>query len=696
MKKTSFVVLSLLFCSILYAKQLEPPVATTKPHLVAVHNDKLTDSYFWLREKTNPEVVNYLKAENAYATQMLSHTKQLQEKLYTEMLGRIKETDLSVPYRYGDYFYYSRTEKGKQYAIHCRKKESLDAKEEVLLDLNVLAEGNSFMALGAFDVTDDGNLLAFSTDPTGFRVYRLQVKDLKTGKMLADTANDVGSVFWAGDNRTLFYTTKDPAKRSYRLYRHVLGSKSELLYEEKDERFSVYGYRTRSRDYLILQSASLTTSEVKMMDAAEPGGNWKMIVPRKQDREVDVEHHGDLLYLRVNDTGRNFRMVRVPLSDPDEKNWKEVIPHRDEVMLESIDFFKDHYVLSERENGLEQIRITDIQSGKSHHMTFPEPVYTAYVSTNRVWDTPVLRYSYQSMVTPSSVFDYNVKTGEQKLMKQQEVLGGYDPTQYASERLWATAKDGTKIPISIVYKKSFVKDGSAPLHLYAYGSYGANMTPTFSSNNLSLLDRGFAFAVAHIRGGGEMGKKWHDQGRMLNKMNTFTDFIACAEHLIANKYTSRERLVISGGSAGGLLMGVVTNLRPDLFKAVVNHVPFVDVINTMLDSSIPLTAAEFEEWGNPKNQAEYEYMKQYCPYTNLTAKEYPSLLVKTSFNDSQVMYWEPAKYVAKLRALKTDKNPLLFVINMGAGHGGSSGRYDRLREYALDYAFLLDQVGIKQ
>jgi oligopeptidase B len=696
-KKLLIACILLLSVSFLYAKQLEPPVATAKPHPLTVHGEQRVDPYFWLREKTNPDVVNYLKTENAYAEQALAHTKPFQEKLYTEMLSRIKEDDLSVPYRSGDYYYYSRTEKGKQYGIQCRKKGSLDAPEEIILDLNVLAEGKPFMGLGAFEVSDDGNLLAYSTDPTGFRVYTLHIKDLRTGKTLPDTAEDVGSLFWAADNNTLFYTTKDSAKRSYRLYRHVLGSKkADLLHEEKDERFNVYGYRTRSKEYMVFLSGSLTTTEVSALKATDPDGDWKMILPRKQDREAEIEHHGEHFYLRVNDKGRNFRLVRTPTANSEEKNWREVVPHREDVMLQGIDFFKEHYVLSERRDGLPQLRIIHIDSGESHNMAFPEPVYTASISTNEEWDTPVLRYNYQSMVTPSSVYDYNVKTREQKLMKKQEVLGGYDQSQYASERLWATAKDGTKVPISVVYKRTLKKDGSAPLLLYGYGSYGANNSATFSSNRLSLLDRGFVFAVAHIRGGGEMGTKWHDQGRMMNKMNTFTDFIACAEHLIENKYTSKERLVIEGGSAGGLLMGVVTNLRPDLFKAVVNHVPFVDVLNTMLDSSLPLTAAEFEEWGNPKNKAEYDYMKQYCPYTNIAKKDYPSLLVKTSFNDSQVMYWEPAKYVARLRAMKTDKNPLIFVINMGGGHGGSSGRYDRLREIALDYAFMLDQMGIKQ
>lgn len=675
--------------------QLAPPVAGKRPKSDTIHGDLRVDDYFWLREKTNPEVKKYLNAENAYAEQLLAPTKGLQEKLYQEMLGRIKETDLSVPYRQGDYFYYSRTEQGKQYSIHCRKKGTLGAPEEITLDLNQLAVGKSFMGLGAYAVSDDGNLLAFSTDSTGFRIYNLQIKNLATGELLPDHAKDVGSVFWAADNKTMFYVTKDAAKRPYRVYRHVLGSEQyDLLYEEKDERFNLFGRRTRSGKYLILYSGSLTTTEARFISADAPASEWQILLPRQQDREFEVDHHNEFFYIRVNDTGRNFRLVTAPVHDPDEKNWKEIIPHRPETMLEGIDCFANFYALYERQNGLPQIRLTDLKSGESHYLAFPEPAYSVFPSTNREWDTNLLRYSYQSLLTPSSVFDYDVTARRSTLLKETEVLGGYDKNQYASERLYATAKDGARIPISIVYKKGFPKDGRSPMLLNGYGSYGFALPVSFNSNRLSLLDRGFAVAIAHIRGGGEMGKAWHDQGRMLNKMNTFTDFIASAEYLIAEKYTSKDRLIIEGGSAGGLLMGAVTNLRPDLFKAVVSHVPFVDVINTMLDETLPLTVGEFEEWGNPKKKEEYEYIKQYCPYTNLAKKSYPAMLVKTSFNDSQVMYWEPAKYVAKMRSLKTDKNPLAFVTNMGAGHGGASGRYDRLREIALDYAFMLMQVGL--
>ncbi|MDZ7288621.1 MAG: S9 family peptidase [candidate division KSB1 bacterium] len=677
--------------------QITPPSAEKHPKIDTLHGDRRVDNYYWLKEKTNPKVAEYLLAENAYAEQMLASTRPLQEKLYQEMLSRIKETDLSVPYREGEYFYYSRTEKGKQYPIYCRKKGALDAPEQITIDLNELARGHKFIGLGAYALSDDGNLLAYSLDSTGFRQYTLYIKDLRTGQLLAEKIDKTVSVAWAADNKTLFYTVEDHAKRPYRLYRHKLGATTdELIYEEKDELFRFYLARSRSKAYIFMFINSLTTSEVHYLPADRPTREWKIIAPREHNREYEVDHHGKLFYLRVNDTGRNFRLVSAPISDPRKGNWQEIVPHRTEVMLEGIDFFANHYVLSERKNGLPEIRITDLRTGVTHAIAFPEPVYSVFLSTNREWDTNKLRYSYQSFVTPSSIFDYDMDTRESTLLKQTEVLGGYDPSQYASERLHATAKDGASIPISLVYKKGFKRDGCAPMLLTGYGSYGAPSSIYFSSNRLSLLDRGFVFAIAHVRGGGEMGKMWHDQGRMRQKMNTFTDFIAVAEHLINQKYTAKDRLIIEGGSAGGLLMGAVTNLRPDLFKAVVSHVPFVDVINTMLDASLPLTVTEYEEWGNPNKKEEYDYLKKYCPYTNLAPKAYPAILVKTSFNDSQVMYWEPAKYVAKMRSLKTDKNPLFLVTNMGAGHGGASGRYDRLREIAFDYAFMLSQVGIKQ
>ena len=554
------------------------------------------------------------------------------------------------------------------------------------------------MSLAAYTVSDDGRLLAYSTDNTGFRQYTLFVKDLETGALEEKVAEKVGSVAWAADNQTLFYTVEEEStKRQYRLFRHVLGTDGhDLSYEEKDEAFNIGVARGRSEKYLFLGMGSLTTSEVRFLPATEAQGEWRAIAPRIADQEYEVEHHGDHFYIRTNDAGRNFRLAKAPVTSPGREHWQEVVPVRKDVMLEGMDFFKDFYVLFERENGLPQGRVTDLRTGQGHRIAFPEPTYSAFPAGNAEFDTKVFRYNYQSLVTPSSVFDYDMEKRASTLLKQQEVLGGYDPAQYASEWVFATAKDGTKVPISLVYKKSLKRDGKAPLFLTGYGSYGFPYPVTFSSNRLSLLDRGFVIALAHIRGGGEMGKPWHDDGRMMKKVNTFTDFIACAEFLHAEKWSSPDRTVITGGSAGGLLMGAVTNLRPELWKAVVSLVPFVDVVNTMLDETLPLTVGEFEEWGNPKKKDEYDYIKRYCPYTNLAAKAYPAILVKTSFNDSQVMYWEPGKYVAKLRTLKTDTNPLLLKTNMDAGHGGASGRYDALRETAFDYAFVLQQVGLTQ
>jgi len=672
-----------------------PPVALRKPKVDVVHGDRREDPYYWLREKGTPEVTAYLEAENAYAARLLAPTADLQQALYDEMRSHIKETDLSVPYRKGGYLYYTRTDEGKQYPTRCRKKGSLDAPEEITLDVNQMAEGHPFMGIGAYEVSDDANALAFSTDITGFRQYALQVKDLRTGKLLPERFEKTTSVAWAADNRTLFFAVEDDAKRPYRVYRQRLGAAEPvLIYEEKDELFRVGVSRTRSGRFLLVTSQSLTTTEARLLAADNPEGTWKVIAPRRHEREYDVADHGDKLFLRVNDTGRNFRVVTAPIADPAEKNWVEILPHRADVMIEGIDLFANHWVALELEGGLPQIRVTDLRSGASHRLAFPEPAYSAFPSSNEEWDTPRVRYSYQSLVTPSSVFDYDMDGKKSTLLKQTEVPGGFDAANYTSERLLATAPDGVKVPLSLVQRKGVPRDGSAPLLLGGYGSYGFPLPVTFSSNRLALLDRGFVVALAHIRGGGEMGKPWHDDGRMAKKMNTFTDFIACAELLVAERRTSRDRLVIEGGSAGGLLMGAVTNLRPDLFKAVVSHVPFVDVLNSMLDASLPLTVAEYEEWGNPNQPDEYAVMRKYCPYTNLAAKAYPSILITTSLNDSQVMYWEPAKYVARLRTLKTDSNPLLLVTNMGAGHGGASGRYDRLHEIARDYAFMLQQVGM--
>ena len=673
------------------------PVAERRAHSDTLHGDVRRDDYFWLRVKSDPAVRAYLEAENKYADAVLAPLTPLREQLYKEMLARIKQTDLSVPTRDRGYFYYTRTVEGQQYPIFARKRGSLDAPEQVTLDLNEMAKGQMFMGISAYTVSDDGNLLAYSYDSTGYRQYALRVKDLRTNQLLPTTAERVTSVAWGADNKTLFYSVEHPvSKRSYRVYRHVLGQPTDtMLFEEKDERFSAYVGRSRSREYVFMFVGSLTSDEQYYMRAAEPMSSWKLLAARKENRELSADHHGDRFYIRVNDTGRNFRLVTAPVADPREANWKELIPHRPDVRLSAVTLFANHMVRSERENGLPQIVVTDMRSNQTHKITMPEPVYSVGLSGNAEWNTATVRYAYQSLVTPSSVFDYDMTARTRVLLKETEVLGGYDKTRYTSERLFAKARDGTLVPISIVYRKDVKRDGRAPMHLSAYGSYGSSTEATFSSNRVSLLDRGVVVATAHIRGGGEMGTAWHDQGKMLKKVNTFTDFIDCAEYLIAQGYTSKNRLVIQGGSAGGLLMGAVTNMRPDLFKAVMADVPFVDVINTMLDESLPLTVGEFEEWGNPKKKEEYEYMKSYDPYGNLAAKDYPAILIRTSFNDSQVMYHEPAKYTAKMRALKTDKNPLLLVTNMGAGHGGASGRYDRLKEIALGYAFLLWQAEVE-
>ena len=680
------------------APKPQPPMTEKKTKTTKIHNDTLVDDYFWLREKSNPEVTAHLEAENSYAEALMKPTAALQEKLYKEMVGHIKETDRSVPYQWGNYFYYTRTEQGKQYPIYARKKGSVDALEEIVLDQNELAKGFKFFNISAFVPSDDGNLLAYSTDTTGYRQYKLQVKDLRTGQLLPETFERVGQVAWANDNKTIFFTTEDAVtKRSDKFFRHVLGNeKTDLIFDEKDELFDVVAGRSRDKVIIFVGSESKTATEYRYLPAATPTAELKMISPREPDHEYDVDHRGDLFYIRTNKGAKNFRVVTAPVSDPAQQNWKELIAHRPEVKIEDINLFADHLVLSEWEKGLQQIEIHDFKTSKNHHIAFPEPVYSAALAQNREFASPVVRYNYQSLVTPSSVFDYDMNTGKATLLKETEVPGGFDKSNYKSERLFATASDGTKIPLSVVYRKGTKLDGSAPLLLYGYGSYGISIAPTFNSNRLSLVDRGVIYVIAHIRGGGELGEEWRQEGRMMKKMNTFNDFIASAEYLVKNKYTSSDRLVIQGGSAGGLLVGAVTNMRPDLFKAVVAQVPFVDVLNTMLDASLPLTTSEYIEWGNPNEKAAYDYIKQYSPYDNVGRKNYPSMLVKVSLNDSQVPYWEGSKLVARLRAMKTDNNPILLKVNMGAGHGGSSGRYDFLREVAFDYAYMLWQMGITE
>jgi oligopeptidase B len=679
-------------------KVSRPPVAAKHPHPTRIHGETLRDDYFWLRRKGTPEVERYLNAELAYAMAFMKPTEALQQTLYDEMLSRIQQTDSDVPFRERGDFYCSRTEENKQYPIHARRRGSLEAPEEVTLDVNELAAGKKFMAVDAMVPSPDGRLLAYTTDDTGFRQYVLHVKDLASGGLRSETAERVTSVEWSEDGTTLFYSVEDPqTKRSSRIFRMRLGGKAEPLYEEKDERFEAYVSKSRDRKFLFLELGSLTTSEVRYLPADQPAAQPKLLAAREPEQEYFVEHGDGLFWIRSNDKGRNFRLVTAPDSDPGRANWKQIVAHRDDVMLEDHAVFKDFYVLYEREGGLPQLRITELASGQSHRVTFPEEAYQVTPAQNREFDARLFRFKYQSPVTSVSTYDYDPFTRERKMLKQVAVPGGFDPARYRVEWTHAVAQDGVKVPIWLVYRKDLMKkDGTNPAHLYAYGSYGSASSAAFNPNIFSLVDRGVTHALAYIRGGGELGKKWHDDGRMLKKKNTFTDFIAAAEHLVNGKYTSSDRLAIQGASAGGLLMGAVTNMRPDLFKVVVARVPFVDVINTMLDETVPLTVSEFEEWGNPKLAEQYRYMRSYSPYDNIEAKRYPVMLVKSSYNDSQVMYWEPAKYVARLRASKTDSNPLVFQVNMDpAGHGGKSGRYDKLRETAFDYAFILWQLGIE-
>jgi oligopeptidase B len=691
----SFILLGV--CSVVGVCGQTPPVAPRVEHHEVRHDATVSDDYFWLREKSNPKVTQYLEAENAYTAAMTKGLEPFSDALYAEMLARVKQTDVSVPTANHGYLYYSRTVEGQQYSIQCRRKGSMAAPEEVLLDLNELGKDKKFVGLGGFQLSDDQNLLAYTVDYAGFRQYALRVKDLRTGKTLADTMERVTSLAWAADNKTLFLVTEDAVtKRSDKLWRHVLGTaKSEEVYNDKDELYDVEVGKTRDLKYLLLTSEAKDTSETHYLRADRPADKFTLFLAREKGHRDYLEHREGLFYIRTNRYGRNFAVMTAPENDPALKNWKVFVPHRDNVRIQDIDVFKDFAVSVEKGDALDHLRVYDFKKAAWKEIAYPEPVYSAFPGGTPDYETHTYRYNYQSLVTPSSVFDYDVSTGKSTLLKQQEVLGGYDPKQYASERLWATGRDGVKVPISIVYKKGFARDGKGALFLYGYGSYGLGTPPTFSSTRVSLLDRGMAYAIAHIRGGDEMGELWREDGMLMKKKNTFFDFIDSAEFLIREKWTSSDRLVIEGGSAGGLLMGAVVNLRPDLFKAVHAAVPFVDVMNTMMDATLPLTVGEYLEWGNPNEKAAYDYMKTYSPYDNLEKRAYPAILVTSSFNDSQVMYWEPAKYVARLRSLKTDSNPLLLKIKMDpAGHGGASGRYDRLHDTAFEYAWLLSQVGI--
>lgn len=698
MKKCFFLLPAMtLIASIALATDVPKPPAVKKvPLTISQHGEERVDEYGWLRDKKNPDTIAYLDAENAYADAVMKPTEGLQKHLYDEMLGRIKQTDTQVPYRKNGYLYYTRTIEGKQYPIFARRKGSMDAGEEILLDVNQLAEGKKFMSVASFQVSDDTNLLAYSIDDNGYRQYKLFVKDLKSGKTGPMLAERVGGVEWAKDNKTLFYSTENDAKRQNRVFRHVLGTDAHaLLFEEKDELYDVWVDRSRSGDWIFVTTESKTTNEVRLVPASKPDVAPVVMIPRKADLKYYPDHRGDLFYFLTNDAGINYRVVSAPLLSYGQKSWKEVVAYRKPVRIEAVDLFADFMVLRFREGGLTGFEVYDLrEGGRTHRVSFPEPAYAVFPNANAEFDTTMYRYTYQSFVTPSSTYDYDLETKKQTLLKQTEVLGGYDPAKYAVERFFVKARDGAQVPVAMVYRKDLKPKEKNPLLLYAYGSYGSSSNTTFSSSRFSLIDRGMIYVVAHIRGGGEMGKEWHDQGRMMTKMNTFTDFIDVADHLVKEGYTSKEKLAIQGGSAGGLLMGTVVNMRPELFKAVMAYVPFVDVINTMSDATLPLTTQEYIEWGNPNEKAAYAYMKTYDPYSNVAKKAYPAMLVRTALNDSQVGYWEAAKWVARLRERKTDDNVLLLRVNMGAGHGGASGRYDKLREDAHDYAWLLTQMGL--
>jgi len=666
--------------------RIAPPLAPQIPHQTTIHGEIVTDNWFYLRERQHPKTLPYLEAENQYTAQVMEPASELETKIYTEMVARIQETDSSVPAKYGAFEYYTRMEQGKQYPIHCRRPLAVEPTEQIVLDCNALATGHAYFSLAYDEVSPDGTLLAFAIDTDGSEVYRLRFKSLQTGDTLPD---DIPNVYYSGawtDNANFFYTTLDETKRPYRLWRHQLGSAAPdtIVYEETDARFNVSIERTRSGKFLLLGIDSHATSEARYLATTDPGGQFQPLRPRVQDVEYYAEHQGNFFWIRTDENAVNFRLLRAPDTDP--TNWTEIIAHRDDVSIEGLDGFRDHLVLVERANGLKQLRVL----GRDDHLVaFEEPAYTIYPDGNEDYDTANLRFLYTSLVTPRSVYDYDMNARTRELIKQYAVLGGYDPSNYTSERIFATAPDGVAVPISLVYRRGVEHNGQSPLYLYGYGSYGIITEPSFSSERISLLDRGYIYAIAHIRGSGDMGRRWYEDGKLLHKMNTFTDFIACAEHLTAKRYTSSNRMTIAGGSAGGLLMGAVTNLRPDLFHTVVAHVPFVDVVNTMLDSTLPLTIAEYEEWGNPNDRAFYDYMRTYSPYESVSATAYPNILVTAGLNDPRVSYWEPAKWVVKLRHVKTDENTIVLRTNMGAGHGGPSGRYARLKEKAFEYAFIL-------
>ncbi|WP_205677210.1 S9 family peptidase [Antarcticibacterium arcticum] len=679
-----------------------PPQAEKLPKKLPAHDIVRVDDYYWMNDRENPNVINYLNSENDYNEKMTAHTKGLQEQLFKEMKKRIKEDDSSVPYKLNGYWYLTRFETGKDYPIYSRKKESLDAPEEIMFNVNEMAEGFEYYSLGGLNVSPDNKLVAFGVDTLSRRKYTIQIKNLETGEILpVKILTTTGGSTWANDNKTLFYTKKDEQTlRSNQIYKHILGtdpSLDQLVFEEKDETFNTYIYKSKSKKYLIIGSHSTLTSEYRILDADHPEGDFKVFTARQRGLEYGISHYEDAFYILTNKDGAtNFKLMKTHVDHTSMEHWVEVIPHRDDYLLEDIDIFKNYLVISERHNGLNKIKITRWDSGEYYYLPFDNETYTAYTSINPDFETSILRYTYNSLNTPTSVVDFNMDTREKLILKEQEVLGGkFDKNNYITERIWATAEDGTKIPVSLIYHKGIKKDGTNPLLQYAYGSYGSTIDPYFSSARLSLLDRGFIYAIAHIRGGEYLGRKWYEDGKLLNKRNTFTDFIDVSKYLISQKYTSEKHLYAMGGSAGGLLMGVVVNMAPQLYNGVIAAVPFVDVVTTMLDDTIPLTTGEYDEWGNPNDREYFDYMLTYSPYDNVKAQDYPNMLVTTGLHDSQVQYWEPAKWVAKLREMKTDDNLLLLHTNMEAGHGGASGRFEALKEVAEEYAFLLDLEGIK-
>lgn len=677
-------------------KNIQTPVVAKKPKELSTNGHTRQDSYYWLNDRENPEVISYLTAENTYLDIMMAHTRSFREKLYEEMVGRIKQTDMSVPFKDNGYFYITRYEEGQEYPIHSRRKESMDAPEEIMLNLNQLSKGYDYYAVAGRSVSPDNKLLVYGEDTLSRRIYTLRIKNLETGDLLADVIpNTSGGATWAADNKTFFYTTKEATLREYRIWKHVIGtpvSDDKLIFEENDETYSAFVYKTKSKKYIVIGSSSTLSQEYRILQADHPDAAFKVFQPRVRNLEYDIEHYGDIWYVRTNKDAQNFRLMKTPENVTGIDHWTEVIPHRKDVLLQGIDVFKDYLVLSERKAGITQLRIIPHQ-GAEHYIEFGEKAYVAATSTNPEFDTEVLRLNYQSMTTPNTTYDYNMHTHEKTLLKQQEVLGGFSSADYKSERIMVKARHGVEVPVSLVYRKDTPIDGTSPCLLYGYGSYGISMDPNFSMSRLSLLNRGFVFAIAHIRGGEEMGRQWYEDGKLLKKKNTFTDFIDCGKYLTANKYADPKKLYAMGGSAGGLLMGAVVNMAPEMWGGVIAAVPFVDVVTTMLDESIPLTTGEFDEWGNPKEKESYDYMMTYSPYDNVEAINYPPMLVTTGLHDSQVQYWEPAKWVAKLRDMKTDKNPLMLSTNMEAGHGGASGRFRQFKETALEYAFLLDLAG---